>query len=145
MAAEVSAAAAAAEVIVTAAVAARDVCCSGGSPRDECGSGGGRDPRRRRRRRRLREEAVERATGGKETCERKSGEWGGGPKNGITRPDIYGPDIFEALSELHEKVPPFPRDVAMKIIETKLGCPRDSIYSYISDEPIAAASFSQVA
>ncbi|XP_020112748.1 uncharacterized protein LOC109727189 isoform X3 [Ananas comosus] len=61
-----------------------------------------------------------------------------------TRPDIIGPEISEALSELHEKVPPFPRDVAMKIIETELGCPIDSIYSYISDEPIAAASFGQV-
>lgn len=61
-----------------------------------------------------------------------------------TRPDIIGPEISKALSELHEKIPPFPRAVAMKIIEEELGCPAENNFSYISEEPVAAASFGQV-
>ncbi|XP_008807297.3 uncharacterized protein slr1919 isoform X1 [Phoenix dactylifera] len=61
-----------------------------------------------------------------------------------TRPDIIGSEISKALSELHDKIPPFPRAVAVKIIEEELGCPVDSMFSYISDEPVAAASFGQV-
>lgn len=61
-----------------------------------------------------------------------------------TRPDLIGSEISEALSELHEKIPPFPRAVAMKIIEEELECPLENNFSYISDEPVAAASFGQV-
>lgn len=61
-----------------------------------------------------------------------------------TRPDIIGSEISKALSELHDKIPPFPRAVAMKIIEEELGYPVASMFSYISDEPVAAASFGQV-
>ncbi|WMV25610.1 hypothetical protein MTR67_018995 [Solanum verrucosum] len=49
-----------------------------------------------------------------------------------------------ALSELHDRIPPFPRDVAMKIIEEDLGSPISTYFSYISEEPVAAASFGQV-
>ncbi|CAL5056357.1 unnamed protein product [Urochloa decumbens] len=61
-----------------------------------------------------------------------------------TRPDIIGSEICEALSELHERVPPFPREDAMKIIEEEFECPVSHMFSYISDEPVAAASFGQV-
>ncbi|WOL12957.1 hypothetical protein Cni_G21726 [Canna indica] len=61
-----------------------------------------------------------------------------------TRPDIIGSDISKALSELHDKVPAFPRNVAMNIIEEEFGRPVESIFSYISEEPVAAASFGQV-
>ncbi|KAJ3691485.1 hypothetical protein LUZ61_020649 [Rhynchospora tenuis] len=61
-----------------------------------------------------------------------------------TRPDIIGSEICEALSDLHDKVPPFPRETAMKIIQSELGCPLDKKFSYISDQPVAAASFGQV-
>ncbi|CAL4967527.1 unnamed protein product [Urochloa decumbens] len=61
-----------------------------------------------------------------------------------TRPDIIGSEICEALSELHERVPPFPREDAMKIIEGEFECPVSHMFSYISDEPVAAASFGQV-
>ncbi|KAL5208797.1 hypothetical protein ABZP36_033232 [Zizania latifolia] len=61
-----------------------------------------------------------------------------------TRPDIIGSDISEALAELHENVPPFPREDAMKIIEGEFELPVSHIFSYISDEPVAAASFGQV-
>ncbi|KAI4351279.1 hypothetical protein L6164_005655 [Bauhinia variegata] len=61
-----------------------------------------------------------------------------------TRPDIIGAEMSKALSELHDQVPPFPRTVAMKIIEEELGSPVESFFRYISEEPIAAASFGQV-
>lgn len=52
---------------------------------------------------------------------------------------------MQALSELHDQIPPFPRDVAIKIIEEELGSPVESFFSCISEEPVAAASFGQVA
>ncbi|XP_059456102.1 uncharacterized protein LOC132186243 [Corylus avellana] len=61
-----------------------------------------------------------------------------------TRPDIIGTEISKALSELHDQIPPFPRTVAMKIIEEELGSPVESFFHYISNEPVAAASFGQV-
>ncbi|OWM70178.1 hypothetical protein CDL15_Pgr026028 [Punica granatum] len=61
-----------------------------------------------------------------------------------TRPDIIGTEISKALSELHDQIPPFPRVVAMKIMEEELSSPVQSVFSYISDEPVAAASFGQV-
>ncbi|XP_062155749.1 uncharacterized protein LOC133863711 [Alnus glutinosa] len=61
-----------------------------------------------------------------------------------TRPDIIGTEISKALSELHDQIPPFPRTVAMKIIEEELGSPVESFFCYISNEPVAAASFGQV-
>lgn len=61
-----------------------------------------------------------------------------------TRPDIIGSEISKALSELHDQIPPFPRTIAMKIIQEELGSPIESFFSYISEEPVAAASFGQV-
>ncbi|KAF3433920.1 hypothetical protein FNV43_RR25023 [Rhamnella rubrinervis] len=61
-----------------------------------------------------------------------------------TRPDIIGTEISKALSELHDQIPPFPKTVAMKIIEEELGSSLESFFSYISEEPVAAASFGQV-
>lgn len=52
--------------------------------------------------------------------------------------------LLQALSELHDQIPPFPRNVAMKIMEEEFGCPLETFFSYISEEPIAAASFGQV-
>ncbi|KAI3989260.1 hypothetical protein MKX01_036443 [Papaver californicum] len=61
-----------------------------------------------------------------------------------TRPDIIGSEISKALCELHDQIPPFPRNVAMQIIEEELGDPVDKVFNYISEEPVAAASFGQV-
>lgn len=52
---------------------------------------------------------------------------------------------LQALSELHDQIPPFPRTLAMKIIEEEFGSPVEAVFSYISEEPVAAASFGQVA
>lgn len=51
---------------------------------------------------------------------------------------------MQVLAELHEKIPSFPRDVAMEIVEKELGCPIKKSFSYISEEPVASASFGQV-
>ncbi|GER43244.1 protein kinase superfamily protein [Striga asiatica] len=61
-----------------------------------------------------------------------------------TRPDITGYGISKALSELHDQIPPFPRAKAMKIIEEELGSPVETFFSFVSEEPVAAASFGQV-
>ncbi|KAK1266643.1 hypothetical protein QJS04_geneDACA015361 [Acorus gramineus] len=61
-----------------------------------------------------------------------------------TRPDIMGSEISKALSELNENIPPFPREVAIDIIEQELGSPVETIFSHISEKPIASASFGQV-
>ncbi|XP_073140890.1 uncharacterized protein [Henckelia pumila] len=61
-----------------------------------------------------------------------------------TRPDMIGSEISKALSELHDQIPPFPRAEAMKIVEEDLGSPVDALFSYFSEEPVAAASFGQV-
>lgn len=51
---------------------------------------------------------------------------------------------MQALSELHDRIPPFPRAEAIKIIEEELGSPVDTYFSYVSEDPVAAASFGQV-
>jgi len=51
---------------------------------------------------------------------------------------------MQALSGLHDQIPPFPRTLAMKIFEEELGSPVESFFSYVSEEPVAAASFGQV-
>ncbi|XP_058204689.1 uncharacterized protein LOC131318750 isoform X2 [Rhododendron vialii] len=61
-----------------------------------------------------------------------------------TRPDIIGSGISKALSELHDQIPPFPRTLAMEIIEDELGSPVETYFSHLSEEPVAAASFGQV-
>ncbi|XP_028782114.1 uncharacterized protein LOC114738244 [Neltuma alba] len=61
-----------------------------------------------------------------------------------TRPDIIGAEMSKALSGLHEQIPPFSKADAMRIIEEELGSPVESFFSYISEEPVAAASFGQV-
>ncbi|EPS60983.1 hypothetical protein M569_13817, partial [Genlisea aurea] len=61
-----------------------------------------------------------------------------------TRPDIIGHDVSKALSELHDQIPPFPHSEAMKIIEEDLDSSTGTHFSYISEHPVAAASFGQV-
>lgn len=51
---------------------------------------------------------------------------------------------LQALSELHDRIPPFPWPEAVKIIEEELGAPVESFFSHFSQETVAAASFGQV-
>ncbi|XP_055813836.1 uncharacterized protein LOC129883240 [Solanum dulcamara] len=60
------------------------------------------------------------------------------------RPDILSPAAMVELQKLCDKVPSFPDDVAMALIEEELGEPWSNIYSELSPSPIAAASLGQV-
>ncbi|KAL0388251.1 UNVERIFIED_CONTAM: hypothetical protein Sradi_2706900 [Sesamum radiatum] len=60
------------------------------------------------------------------------------------RPDILSPSAMVELQKLCDKVPSFPDDVAMALIEEELGQPWSNIYSELSASPIAAASLGQV-
>ncbi|KAG6731299.1 hypothetical protein I3842_01G123100 [Carya illinoinensis] len=54
------------------------------------------------------------------------------------RPDILSPVAMIELQKLCDKVPSFPDDVAMALIEEELGQPWNNIYSELSSSPIAA-------
>ena len=60
-----------------------------------------------------------------------------------TRPDVVGAELAEQLKYLQDKLPPFPGDVAKRMIEQELRQPVATIYSEFSD-PVAAASIAQV-
>ncbi|KAK8560773.1 hypothetical protein V6N13_026209 [Hibiscus sabdariffa] len=60
------------------------------------------------------------------------------------RPDILSPVAMTELQKLCDKVPSFPDDIAMALIEEELGQPWQEIYSELSSSPIAAASLGQV-
>ncbi|MEL6385050.1 MAG: AarF/ABC1/UbiB kinase family protein, partial [Cyanobacteria bacterium J06626_18] len=61
-----------------------------------------------------------------------------------TRPDLVRKDFLEELTKLQDQLPPFPTPVAMAILEQELGLTPEEIYSFISPEPVAAASLGQV-
>ncbi|XP_057459344.1 uncharacterized protein LOC130749983 [Actinidia eriantha] len=60
------------------------------------------------------------------------------------RPDILSPVAMTELQKLCDKVPSFPDDVAMALIEEELGQPWYNTYSELTTSPIAAASLGQV-
>ncbi|THU73756.1 hypothetical protein C4D60_Mb04t26210 [Musa balbisiana] len=60
------------------------------------------------------------------------------------RPDILSPAAMTELQKLCDKVPSFPDDVAMALMEEELGQPWCNIYSELTPSPIAAASLGQV-
>ncbi|HWL57149.1 MAG TPA: 2-polyprenylphenol 6-hydroxylase [Paracoccus sp. (in: a-proteobacteria)] len=60
-----------------------------------------------------------------------------------TRPDVVGPELAEQLSMLQDRLPPFPQDQALRIVEDALGQPVEAMFSEFS-EPVAAASIAQV-
>ncbi|KAJ6826825.1 uncharacterized protein M6B38_369305 [Iris pallida] len=60
------------------------------------------------------------------------------------RPDILSPSAMTELQKLCDKVPSFPDDMAMALIEKELGQPWQNIYSELTSSPIAAASLGQV-
>jgi ubiquinone biosynthesis protein len=60
-----------------------------------------------------------------------------------TRPDIVGVAVARDLERLQDRMPPFPRAEAARMVEIALGRPLDVLFSEFS-EPIAAASIAQV-
>ncbi|MEC4816175.1 MAG: AarF/ABC1/UbiB kinase family protein [Scytonema sp. PMC 1069.18] len=61
-----------------------------------------------------------------------------------TRPDLVPPVYLEELSQLQDKLPAFPNEIAYRFIEEELGSPPKEIYTELSPQPIAAASLGQV-
>jgi ubiquinone biosynthesis protein len=60
-----------------------------------------------------------------------------------TRPDIVGIAVARELETLQDRLPPFPRADAVKVIEAESGRPIDEVFASFS-EPVAAASIAQV-
>lgn len=61
-----------------------------------------------------------------------------------SRPDLLPPDYLRELQKLQDRLPPFPNDLAFKIIEEQLGRPMSEVFSRVEPEPVAAASIGQV-
>jgi len=61
-----------------------------------------------------------------------------------TRPDLVPPMYLEELTQLQDKLPAFPNEIAYQFIKEELGAFPQEIYAEISPQPIAAASLGQV-
>ena len=61
-----------------------------------------------------------------------------------TRKDLLPEDIADELVKLQDRVPPFPKETALKIIESELGMTIDEAFAKFEAEPMASASVAQV-
>ncbi len=61
-----------------------------------------------------------------------------------TRPDIFSPEIAGELEKLQDAVNPFPYIEVRKVIEEEFGAPLESVFQTFEEQPLAAASLSQV-
>ena len=61
-----------------------------------------------------------------------------------TRRDLLPPDIADELAKLQDKVPPFPSEQAVEILEATYGKSLDDVFERFDIEPFAAASIAQV-
>ena len=52
--------------------------------------------------------------------------------------------VLQTLSELQDRLPPFPTEIALQLIQEDLGQPVSAIMSTITPQPVAAASLGQV-
>lgn len=60
------------------------------------------------------------------------------------RPDLLPQVYLEALSELQDRLPSFPNEIAWAVMEEELGRPVAEVYEQLSEQPVAAASLGQV-
>lgn len=61
-----------------------------------------------------------------------------------TRRDLLPQDLADELAKLQDRVPPFPADVAVAVIEKQLHCPIGELFARFEREPVASASVAQV-
>lgn len=61
-----------------------------------------------------------------------------------TRSDLIGQEMALALTELQDRVPPFPSTKVHAVIEKELGKPVCQLFAAFDDRPAAAASIAQV-
>jgi aarF domain-containing kinase len=61
-----------------------------------------------------------------------------------SRPDVLSPEFLAELEKLQDRLPPFPTDEALQVIQNEYGKNPADIFSYLSPEPVAAASLGQV-
>lgn len=61
-----------------------------------------------------------------------------------TRRDLLPPDIADELAMLQDRVPPFPAEEAIQILDEIYGRSVDEVFSRFDKEPFAAASIAQV-
>ena len=61
-----------------------------------------------------------------------------------TRSDLVGDEVAADLSELQDRLPPFPGKAAKQIVARELGRDIDALYRSFDEEPVAAASIAQV-
>ncbi|KTC88127.1 ubiquinone biosynthesis regulatory protein kinase UbiB [Legionella drozanskii] len=61
-----------------------------------------------------------------------------------TRPDILPPDIAQELCKLQDNVPPFPSEVALRIVESAFGRSAFQVFAQFDPQPLASASMAQV-
>ena len=61
-----------------------------------------------------------------------------------TRPDILPPDIAVELCKLQDRVPSFPSEKALAIVEAAYGRSAFEVFGHFDSEPLASASMAQV-
>ncbi|KAG1672433.1 hypothetical protein FOA52_013219 [Chlamydomonas sp. UWO 241] len=61
-----------------------------------------------------------------------------------SRPDVLPPAYLEELEKLQDRIPPFPTDVALRVMAQELGRDPSEVFTRITPEPVAAASLGQV-
>ena len=61
-----------------------------------------------------------------------------------TRADLLGEQLAADLSDLQDRLPPFPSQAARATIEIELGRPLNELFRSFDDTPISAASIAQV-
>jgi len=61
-----------------------------------------------------------------------------------TRRDVLPPDVASELALLQDRVPPFPGEQAVVMVERALGAPIDALFANFDKRPVASASIAQV-